>query len=294
MKPTLVAAVLLAVTAVGAIIGVDSGVTIGTPRRTPSSGGSAESTVALIPSAVTIGSSRRHGIPPGRRRADLRGDDELCPGVRFREQLAPAYCSGFLVGSDLVVTAAHCVPEKGCPDMQLVFDLLHEKEGRTPRHLAAESVYSCKEIAAISKEEDWVVLRLDRVTKGREFFSPSRRGASGAGNPACDARLPAGIPLKIGDGAKVVTSLHSDEENYFEADLSTFGGNSGGPVVNGRTYELEGILAVGFGEFEDPEVSPETGKPCKRPRHIKNPDDATPSWVVRAPRFARAVRDAAR
>jgi hypothetical protein len=168
--------------------------------------------------------------------------------------------------------------------------MLYEKEGQLGR-FGADSVYSCREIVASDKEEDWALIRMDRATSGRAFFHVRAEGEPALGTTVTLLGYPRGIPLKIGEG-KVVANVHSDEKIYFEADLDAFGGNSGGPVVNAKTLELEGILEVAFGEFESPEVNPATGKPCLRPRHFKNPDEATPVWLLRAPRFARAVRDA--
>jgi len=38
--------------------------------------------------------------------------------------------------------------------------------------------------------------------------------------------------------------------SWFTADLDTYGGNSGSPVFNARTHEVDGILVRGEMDFE--------------------------------------------
>jgi len=53
---------------------------------------------------------------------DFGGGKKLCPAEKFREQAIGAFCSGSLVGEDLVLTAGHCITsEAKCADTKLVF-----------------------------------------------------------------------------------------------------------------------------------------------------------------------------
>ncbi len=99
---------------------------------------------------------------------------------------------------------------------------------------------------------------------------------------------PWGLPLKIAGGGKVVKNEHSESRFFFEAMLDTFSGNSGSPVLNEATLEVEGILVVGFGEYEDG-VNPLTNEVCRLPRTLVKPEDWTGSWVTRATQFSHAV-----
>ena len=46
----------------------------------------------------------------------------LCPGETFGQQPAGAFCSGTLVGEDLVLTAGHCIKdESSCATARIVF-----------------------------------------------------------------------------------------------------------------------------------------------------------------------------
>lgn len=47
----------------------------------------------------------------------------LCSSERFREQPSAAFCSGFLIGEDLLVIAGHCLrTEVQCKNTGFVFD----------------------------------------------------------------------------------------------------------------------------------------------------------------------------
>ena len=56
---------------------------------------------------------------------------------------------------------------------------------------------------------------------------------------------PSGLPLKYADGARVFET----ENDYFSTNLDTFGGNSGSPVFNADTLEVEGILVRGDTDY---------------------------------------------
>lgn len=45
----------------------------------------------------------------------------LCAGERFRDQPIGAFCSGFLVGSDVIATAGHCVNAGNVTNVRFVF-----------------------------------------------------------------------------------------------------------------------------------------------------------------------------
>ncbi|MDD5320391.1 MAG: hemopexin repeat-containing protein [Methylococcales bacterium] len=57
---------------------------------------------------------------------------------------------------------------------------------------------------------------------------------------------PVGLPTKFGGGATVRDNSPSA---FFLANLDTYGGNSGSPVFNSSTHEVEGILVRGETDF---------------------------------------------
>src|SRR5690606_9114881 len=74
-----------------------------------------------------------------------------------------------------------------------------------------------------------------------------KSGTTGLGAELVIIGHPLGLPLKIADSARVT----SVEHNYFRANLDSYGGNSGSPVINIHTQEVEGILVRGEEDFID-------------------------------------------
>ena len=54
-------------------------------------------------------------------------DQGICKSERFSQQPTAAYCSGFLVGEDLLVTAGHCIENANdCSNYKWVFDYSYQ------------------------------------------------------------------------------------------------------------------------------------------------------------------------
>lgn len=216
----------------------------------------------------------------------FKQQDSLCSDEPFADEPAPGFCSSFWVGKDLLVTAAHCVFD--CGKTSVVFDFLKTTATSPLDIFLASSVYHCKKVVAIDRDSDWAVLQLDREVIGRTRFTLQKSDLP-IGSSVMTLGFPRGIALKIAGPAPIVENVNSDGVNYFEAPLDIFGGNSGGPVINSTTLEVAGILAVGFGEFEEETIDPITQKKCQRLRRIPFSEDPTPVWVVRTSRFFDAV-----
>ena len=185
----------------------------------------------------------------------------LCPGEKFRDQFVGAFCSGSLVGEDLVITAGHCVKdETGCADTRLVFGFLVNSAGGTgPSTVAKSEVYKCAKIvkrflggepgsanpAGQALGPDYALIQLDRKVKGHKPL-PINRGALAKGAKVFVIGHPVGLPLKVAGDASV---RDASKKGYFVADLDTFGGNSGSPVFNASTKKIEGILVRGDTDF---------------------------------------------
>lgn len=247
-------------------------------------------TAILIPKNAGYLTRTRRGFRWSDR-VPLHGNyDKICSGERFREQPAPGHCSGFLVGPDLFATAYHCL-KPGYTDLEVVFDYLSPREGTVTAHLGREQVYEFRSLVAFDEEADWALLRLDRPTRRRSFFRLRNKGEAEAGTAVAMWGSPRGLPLKYADSATVLAENEiADGKYFFETHLDVFGGNSGSPVFSAKDGTLEGILVVAFGEFEEEETDPVTGKACRRLRWMKDVRDATPSWVTRASLFAAQVR----
>lgn len=179
----------------------------------------------------------------------------LCPSEPFYDQETGANCTGFLVAPDLIVSAGHCIStQTACDRTRFVFGFRITQEGVNPRQVPTSEVYSCKEIVHSVVEpyghdpndgEDFSVVRLDRPVTGHMPLNLRLQGEPDVGDSLIVMGHPAMLPLKIAGGAKI----RSLKSKYFVANMDTYGGNSGSPVFNERTLEVEGILVRGESDW---------------------------------------------
>jgi len=187
----------------------------------------------------------------------------LCTGERFREQPAGAFCSGALVGEDLVMTAGHCIVTEGdCNNAAFVFGYaVHEAGGKARTEIPAGEVYTCSEIVKrqlvnVTTAEDniettvygpdYALIKLDRKVKGHKPLAINRGGGLKKGTPLFVTGHPTGLPFKFAGNARVIKDVDGASA-YFGTNLDTFGGNSGSPVFNAETLLIEGIHVRGEG-----------------------------------------------
>jgi hypothetical protein len=179
----------------------------------------------------------------------------LCPDERFAEQPAPATCTAFLAAPDLIVTAGHCVGEgMACDELAFVFGFGMTKPGEIPLRLPTSQVYRCAGvIAAVTgagedEKQDWAVIRLDRAVTDRQPLRLRREGKIANGQEVIVIGHPGGLPAKVAGGAR---ARDNSPASTFLANLDTFGGNSGSPVLsfNAGTPLVEGILVAGEEDF---------------------------------------------
>lgn len=206
----------------------------------------ADSTVALVKNSdISVAGSVATLI--GR---NFGTDMNLCSDEKFREQDTAAFCSGTLVGPDLVLTAGHCIEDiTGCQNTSLVFGFAVKSAGVLPKSVSANEVYRCKEIIKTQKVNngaDFAVIRLDRSVTNH-----APRAVRASGEVPADASLvvighPVGLPTKITTGGSVRSTANPD---FFVANLDTYGGNSGSGVFNASTGLIEGILVRGEQDF---------------------------------------------
>ncbi len=170
---------------------------------------------------------------------------DLCSGERFADQINPAICSGFLIGSDILVTAGHCVESlSDCSDYKWVFNFRDNTI-----FFDSDDSYECVEV--LGREQagngaDYAVVRLDREVPGITPLKFRVEGKVRDNAPLVVIGHPSGLPAKIADGASVRSNSPSQ---YFVANLDTFGGNSGSAVLDAETGMVEGILVRGETDY---------------------------------------------
>lgn len=205
--------------------------------------------------AAMVASSDLQSIGDGESR--LRGVEfglayNLCRDERFYSQVSAASCTGFLVAPDVIATAGHCVtsPAK-CKQTAWVFSFEQDTYDRDATVVRNEDVYVCSNLIRSHlvnpTGSDWALVRLDRPVTGREPLRLRQSGQVSRGEDVFVIGHPAGLPKKFAGGAQVRNTNFSA---YFVAELDTYGGNSGSPVFNATTHEVEGILVRGEVDFE--------------------------------------------
>lgn len=171
----------------------------------------------------------------------------LCPGSRFGKQPSAAYCSGFLVAPDLVVTAGHCIRSTThCRSIDFVFDFAKTEIDQSEYRIPSSSVYACSEVISRSTgATDFAVVRLDRPVTDRVPLNLRRQGTLTVGEQLMLIGHPMGIPSKIADGG-----FASSVGDTIFATVDAFAANSGSVVLNSKTGLVEGILVAGEVDFE--------------------------------------------
>lgn len=175
----------------------------------------------------------------------------LCDSEPFKEQPSGGFCSGSLVGEDLIITAGHCIEDASeCASTKFVFGYAVAKAGVYPTSTLASEVVGCKEIVARKKEAagaDFALIRLDRKVKNHKPLKINRVPDLKAGDHVGVIGHPSGLPVKVAFGKSEVRDVSTT--GYFVANLDTYGGNSGSAVFNTATGLIEGILVRGETDF---------------------------------------------
>jgi V8-like Glu-specific endopeptidase len=195
----------------------------------------------------------------------------LCASERFKEQPAGAFCSGSLVGDDIVMTAGHCITDAAkCADTKFVFGFaVKTNGGAAATSVPVSEVYGCKKIIKRELSEpptgilsgiaaligsminggtgpDYALVQLDRKVTGHKPLPVNRNQRLAKGDKLFVIGHPVGLPVKVAGDAKV---RNASPRYFFMTDLDTFGGNSGSAVFNAKTMLIEGILVRGGTDF---------------------------------------------
>lgn len=209
-----------------------------------------------------------------KQKLSLRELINLCPEEKFANQISVGTrCTGFLIGGQKALTAGHCVSspviKDFCSKYYLIFDYHTDAAGNPPLSLPADSVVECRKIAKLvfdptSEEDDYAVLELNRSLRGREPLKIRSGGKIKDASEIVMIGYPRGTTEKVSFGGKVGLNT---KPTAFATNLDCFRGNSGSPVLNAVTLEVEGIFVRGQGTVPGDETDPELiGDFVKQPK----------------------------
>ncbi|MFT6069184.1 MAG: V8-like Glu-specific endopeptidase [Bacteriovoracaceae bacterium] len=183
----------------------------------------------------------------------LEQTQRVCKDEKFSQVMTAANCSGFLVGKNKLVTAGHCIKDDfACANNKWVFDFRQDliSEGEDQLFVNSDNVYGCKKIIsrALSRasNNDYALIELDRDVTDRPILKFRTEGKIEDNDPLVVIGHPSGLPTIIAGGANV---RKNENDFFFQANLDTFGGNSGSAVFNAKTGTVEGILVRGETDY---------------------------------------------
>jgi hypothetical protein len=202
----------------------------------------AKSVAAMIPAKSFVRTSRGKYMINAKT---YQEEFHLCDTERFKDEISAADCTAFLISPDKLATAGHCVSTAAdCADYRFVFDFIYETQNSTPSEVLSSNIYRCRKITVSRGSDvgpDFAIIELDRPVKNRKPLKLRTKGQVQPGENLLMIGSPEGLPLKIAGGAKV----RSYSENQITANLDALGGNSGSPVFNQQTLDVEGVLVNG-------------------------------------------------
>jgi V8-like Glu-specific endopeptidase len=198
-------------------------------------------------------------VSPFCRRHPISGQPlPPCSGERFRNQHTGGWCSGFMVGSDVIVTAGHCgETDAKIQNTAYVFGFrVASADDTGTTHFRADQVYFGKELIAhdLSPTGDFAIVRVERkiTAPGAVPLQVRKTGSIGLGQNIGVIGYPSGLPVKIAFGDATV--VMRDEDPWLTANLDTYGGNSGSAVFN-KDGLVEGILVRGARDYNQDDAN---------------------------------------
>lgn len=207
-----------------------------------------------------------------------------CSNERFDNQDVGGWCSGFLVGPDLIATAGHCVKTNDdATETAFIFGFKMISKDSQVETFTKNQVYFGKKLIVqeLSDEGDYALIRLDRAVTAQGAF-PLNVRRSGSVNQDSNVGVigyPSGLPVKIAYGDN--TKIKKVENVWLTANLDTYGGNSGSAVFNAKGL-VEGILVRGAKDYNI-----DFGRQCFVSNRIRNSEGS--EAVTKASVFVKHI-----
>jgi len=204
----------------------------------------------------------------------LKDAYKFCAQEKFDEQPTASMCTGFLVHPKIIVTAGHCFASfrtDMCKNANWVFDYKVSRNVNPMKmEIRPENIYRCKkvhrEVMDMRSGLDYSIVELDREVYDRDPVRLNRDSVARKGDRLLIMGHPMGLPLKVASSARVI----KNGKTFFATNLDSFSGNSGSPVFNLNSGEVEGILVRGKADLYKPSgcykvnYCDENGKNCDK------------------------------
>jgi len=164
--------------------------------------------------------------------------------------------TGFLVADTVIATAGHIVSmdrgryEQFLDSVYILFDYQWGPAGAPPETVfTADQVYRGTSvlIRRLDAQVDLALIQLDRAVTGNRALKYRTQGKVPEGARVYMIGHPNGLPQRLAPNAHV---LDNTACSYFLADLDTWPYNSGSPVFNAVSHEVEGILVRDIAAYE--------------------------------------------
>lgn len=178
----------------------------------------------------------------------LQDNIQLCSDEKFSTKPSLKACTGFLVKSNILLTAGHCiVDENDCANKKIIFDVLDSssKFSNKNRSVNNSLVYNCKSIIARGQDEnsDFSLIELDKSITDRPPLVLSQSSLISRPKSLYMIGHPYGLSLMLSRSS--IVSILDTNDFIFKAAINSFQGNSGSPVFNSETHKVEGVLVNG-------------------------------------------------
>ncbi len=178
----------------------------------------------------------------------LKERRNLCPGVRYADELSVADCSGVLLTDQVVATVYHCIKPSERRQLWAVFDFLESKKLEPGSLIDEADAYRVTPWKS-SQREGWALLRLEnRRVCGHTPASirPPQSPYVSEGESVFAAGHPDGIPLKITCSG----TSSEDRSGQIVTNLDLFKGNSGSPIfADDGERQLIGLATSGRDDY---------------------------------------------
>lgn len=194
------------------------------------------------------------------------GSLPLCQNEKFAKQRVGSYCTAFLIAPNLVATAGHCIgwedvdiSNPGRNTHALVFGF-ETRNGVEREDFAPDEVYQISRIIERYREgkgealRDFAVIELQENVSPR-IAQPLRLAGIAKMQVGVDTQLgvighPSGLPKKVSFISETNRAMEEGSQTEFRAQLNTFHGNSGSPVVFFDEPDVAaGILVEGESDY---------------------------------------------